>query len=215
MIITITNQKGGAGKTTMARHIAVEAARAGEGPVALIDGDEMAGLSAWWNARKEATPDFVPASLEEMPAVLSKLEKAGYRLVVIDTPPQASDLVRSIVRLADLVLVPTLPSPDDLRAVGSTIDLIEQEQKPMIFVLNGANRRARLTGYTAIKLSQHGTVAPAIISLSTRVRESGIDGRTVMEIDPNSTASLEFQELWRYLHNKLYGKQASQLLTEE
>jgi chromosome partitioning protein len=207
--IVVACRKGGAGKTTVVRHLAVEAERAGEGPVALIDADEMGGLSQWWNARAEERPDFVQSSLAEMPAILARLRQSGYRYAMIDTPPQASELVRAMIHLADLVLVPTLPSPDDLRAVGGTIDLVESEGKPVVFIINGANRRARLTAQTAIKLSQHGTVAPAIISLSTKIRESGIDGRTAVEIDPKGTPAREFAELWRYLSNRLNGKPAS------
>src|SRR4051794_39515401 len=57
--IVVASQKGGAGKTTTARHLAVEAERQGEGPVALIDVDPQGGLARWWNRREAETPVFV------------------------------------------------------------------------------------------------------------------------------------------------------------
>ena len=80
--------------------------------------------------------------------------------MVIDTPPQATALIRSVVGLADLVLIPTRPSPDDLDAVGRTIDIVDEAGKPMVFVINGATKNARITGQAAIALSQSGTWRP-------------------------------------------------------
>ena len=49
--------------------------------------------------------------------------------MIIDTPPQATALIRAVVRFADLVLIPTRPSPDDLDAVGRTIDIVEEAEQ--------------------------------------------------------------------------------------
>ena len=62
--------------------------------------------------------------------------------------------------MSDLVVVPTRPSPHDLRAVGVTVELVERLGKPLVFVVNAASPRARITSETAIALSQHGTLAP-------------------------------------------------------
>ena len=66
-VIVLASQKGGAGKTTLSRHLAVEAERAGEGPVILIDADPQGGLAGWWNRRRADTPVFFASSLEELP----------------------------------------------------------------------------------------------------------------------------------------------------
>ena len=52
--LVLASQKGGAGKTTLSRHLAVEAERAGAGPVVLLDADPQGGLAAWWNRRRES-----------------------------------------------------------------------------------------------------------------------------------------------------------------
>ncbi len=105
--------------------------------------------------------------------------------------------------LADLVLIPTRPSPDDLDAVGRTIDIVDDAHKPMVFVINGATKNARITGQAAIALSQNGTVATATLHHSVSFPTSGIDGRTVGELDPGSNSAKEIAELWRYVNARL------------
>ena len=104
---------------------------------------------------------------------------------------------------ADLVLIPTRPSPHDLRAVGATIELVEQVGKRMVFVINGAANRAKITGQAAIALSQHGTVAPSILAQRTDFAASMTDGRTVQELDPSSRSAAEIVELWKYVDAQL------------
>ena len=117
------------------------------------------GLAGWWNRRQADAPVFFTSTLDDLPQHLAQARQGGFKLVIIDTPPQATALIRSVVRLADLVLIPTRPSPDDLDAVGRTIDIVDEANKPMVFVVNGATKNARITGQAAIALSQSGTVA--------------------------------------------------------
>lgn len=206
--IVVASQKGGAGKTTTARHLAVEAERQGEGPVALIDVDPQGGLARWWNRREAETPVFVACKLDSLQATIDGLRGAGFRFVVIDTPPAVTDTIRSVVKLADLVVVPARPSPDDLDAVGATIDLIEEAGRPMVFVINQATRKARLTGQAAIALSQHGVVAPSVIHHSVAFPGSAVGGLTVQEVDPEAVSAREIADLWGYISARL-SKQGS------
>ena len=202
-VLVLASRKGGSGKTCASRHLAVEAEKSGDGPVAIIDADPMGGLSGWWNDREAETPIFVPTSLEDLPDTLAKLEAAGVSLVVVDTPPAEGEVIRKVVRVASMVLVPTRPSPDDLRAIGSTVDIVEQEGKPLVFVINAATKKARLTAQAAITLSQHGTVAPAIIHRSEAFPTSVIGGLTVGELEPGGAPAQEIAELWQYVRKKL------------
>lgn len=202
-VLVLASQKGGAGKTTLSRHLAVQAERAGEGPVVLIDADPQGGLAGWWNRRQADTPVFFASSLDDLPQHLAQARWGGFKLVIIDTPPQATSLIRSVVRLADLVLIPTRPSPDDLDAVGRTIDIVDEASKPMVFVVNGATKNARITGQAAIALSQSGTVASPMIHHSVSFPTSGIDGRTVVELEPAGNPAREIAELWTYVSTRL------------
>jgi chromosome partitioning protein len=198
-VVVFASQKGGSGKTTLSGHVAVEAERAGDGPVALIDTDPQGSLAKWWNARSSATPAYARVSIEELDAGIRHLEKTGFKLIVIDTPPAVTESIAGVVKHADLVVVPTRPSPHDLRAVGPTVDIVESFSKPLVFVVNSATARARITGETAVALSQHGVVAPVTIHHRTDFAASMIDGRTVGEINDGSKSADEVSKLWRYL----------------
>lgn len=202
-IIVFANQKGGAGKTTLTGHLAVQAEKEGLGPVALMDSDPQGSLSEWWNERSAPTPLFMSAELGKLAEQVETLKQAGVKLVVIDTPPAVTDTIRQVIAFADLVVIPSRPSPHDLRAVRSTIELVEQAKKPMIFVVNGAAQRAKITADAAIALSQHGKVAPVTVYQRTDFAQSMIDGRTAQELDPSSRSSKEIQELLTYVRKQL------------
>jgi chromosome partitioning protein len=202
-IIALVSQKGGVGKTTLAGHLGVAAEKAGAGPVALIDTDPQGSLAAWWNVRADETPLFARAEIASLTTQLADLAAAGIRLVLIDTPPAITENIRAVVQATDVVVIPTRPSPHDLRAVGATVDLVEAAQKPMIFVINGAAPRAKITGEAAIALSQHGTVAPVTVHQRVDFAVSMIDGRTASELAPGSNAAREIAELWRYVSTRI------------
>ena len=202
-VLVLASQKGGSGKTTLSGHLAVEAELAGMGPVALIDTDPQGSLSHWWNARRSATPHFAKVGLRELGDALVQLKESGIRLAVIDTPPAITASIAQVVAHADLVAIPTRPSPHDLRAVGATVDIAERHGKPVIFVVNAATPRARITGEAAIALSQHGTVAPVTLHHRVDFAASMVDGRTVGEVVPKSQSTKEVRDLWLYIQERL------------
>ena len=136
-------------------------------------------------------------------ATLQRLERSGIQLTVIDTPPFATTEIASIVRAASLVMVPVVPSPHDLRAIGETIELVEAERRPMVFVVNNASTNGRLTIQAVTALSQHGTVAPSVIHSRQDFRSTMIKGRTAREVFPNGKSAAEISELWSYLEARL------------
>lgn len=202
-VIVLASQKGGSGKTTLSGHIAVAAQEAGAGPVALIDTDPQGSLAKWWNARKAELPVYVETSITNLAKDIGRLKEAGFKLVVIDTPPAVTAAITDVVQHADLVVVPTRPSPHDLRAVGATVDIVEEADKQMVFVVNCATARARITQETAVSLSQHGTVAPVTVHNRVDFAASMIDGRTVGEVNRASRSAKEIATLWSYLDQRL------------
>jgi chromosome partitioning protein len=202
-VMVVTSQKGGTGKTTLSGHIAVEAERNGFGPVALMDADPQGSLASWWNARVAETPHFARTEVSRLHTDIQRLRSSGVRLVIIDTPPAVTSTIRNVVAFADLVVIPTRPSPHDLRAVAATLDIVEYKGKPFVFVVNGATPRARITADAAVALSQHGTVAPVTIHHRTDFASSMIDGRTVTECNPKGKSAQEIAELWTYLATRL------------
>lgn len=201
--IVLASQKGGAGKTTLAAHLAVAAEKAGDGPCVIIDTDPQESLSAWWNSREDEAPAFAPATLKELSDKLAALEQAGFAFAVIDTPPAITESIRAVVALADLVLIPTRPSPHDLRAVGRTVELATSANRPFAFVVTQAKPNTRLTVQAMASLSEHGVVAPSIVHDRVDYASSMIDGRTVIEIDPRGRSAAEAVDLWSFVKSRI------------
>ncbi len=202
-VLALASQKGGSGKTTLSGHLAVQAQRAGAGPVVLIDIDPQGSLADWWNEREDDMPAFAQTTVARLAADLEILRQQGFKLAVLDTPPAITMAIQSVIQVAELIVIPTRPSPHDLRAVGATVDLCERAGKPLIFVVNAATPKAKITYEAAVALSQHGTVAPVTLHHRTDFAASMIDGRTVMEVDPQGKSAAEVIELWDYISDRL------------
>ena len=187
----MASQKGGSGKTTLSGHLAVQAQLAGAGPVVLIDIDPQGSLADWWNEREADLPAFAQTTVSRLASDLAILRQQGFKLAVIDTPPAITMAIQSVISVAELIVIPTRPSPHDLRAVGATVDLCERAGKP------------KITSEAAVALSQHGTVAPITIHHRTDFAGSMIDGRTVMEVDPKGRSAQEVIHLWDYISDRL------------
>ena len=202
-VLALASQKGGSGKTTLSGHLAVQAQLSGAGPVCLIDIDPQGSLADWWNEREADMPAFAQTTVARLASDLEVLRQQGFRLAVVDTPPAITMAIQSVIAVAELIVIPTRPSPHDLRAVGATVDLCDRAGKPLIFVVNAATPKAKITYEAAVALSQHGTVAPVTLHHRTDYAASMIDGRTVMEIDPKGRSANEVTELWEYISDRL------------
>jgi chromosome partitioning protein len=202
-IVVLASQKGGSGKTTLAAHLAVAAEYAGHGPAVLVDTDPQQTLATWWNARETEAPKLAPVSVRELEAKLDALQTAGFSYCFIDTPPALTEQNRAVLKLADLLLIPVRPSPNDLWSLAATLDLAKQSETPFVFVLNQAKANARITVQTIAALSQHCQVFPAIVHDRVDYAASMTDGRTVMEINQGGPGALEIAELWRFTKKRL------------
>lgn len=203
-VIVFASQKGGVGKTTLAAHLAVAAEKAGDGPCVLLDTDPQASLAAWWNGRADQKPAFAPlASLKELSSKLTALDAAGYAYAFIDTPPAITESIQAVVSCADFVLIPTRPSPHDLRAVGSTVELAVKADRPFAFAVTQAKPNSRLTVQAIAALSAHGVVSQAVVHDRVDYAGSMIDGRTVQELDARSRSAAEVDELWSFVKERM------------
>ena len=202
-IIGIASQKGGSGKTTLAGHLAVQAEQAGLSPVALVDTDPQGSLSDWWNAREAETPCFARTTAATLKQDIEQLRELGMKLLFIDTPPAIEATIGDVIAICDLILIPVRPSPHDLRAAGATVEMVERAGKPLIFVINAATPRARITNEAVMALSQHGTLAPVILHQRTGFAASMIDGRTVGETKGEARSAEEIASLWDYISHRL------------
>ncbi len=201
-IIAVACQKGGAGKTTIAAHLAVQAGLVGQGPVVLVDTDPQKSLGEWWAARSDNTRAITTVKLDDLAVDATEVRGSG-AVTIIDTPPALTVSNERIIGLADLILIPARPSPHDLRAIGSTVMMARKAGKPFLFVINGAAPRANITAEAVAALSEHGRVAPIILYQRTDYASSMIGGLTVMETVPSGRSAQEIVELWKYVYGQL------------
>lgn len=199
--ICITAQKGGSGKTTLARNLAVAAAQDGQ-RVLCLDLDPQQSLRQWWQGREAD----MPVMLNEDPAPRALRDtlnaaKSRFDIVVIDMPPAAPSWLADTLQAADLALIPVRPSPDDLRAVGATIGALRIARIPFAFVMS-QTPRAKLTEEAARVLAQHGRVAPVNIAQRVVYAESGASGRGVTETG-DTKAAQEMASVWSYVKGLL------------
>jgi hypothetical protein len=135
----VAKQKGGVGATTLARELGVAAAAAGK-RVVFVDLDPQGTLRGWWNRRTEGAagdpnPGLATPAPTQLAAALERLRAAGVDLCVVDTPPSVHPFLGSVMRLADLILLPTRPTTDDLDALPAVLDLVEETGRPFAFVV--------------------------------------------------------------------------------
>jgi chromosome partitioning protein len=211
MIISIQNQKGGVGKTTLAVHISHALALRDE-PTLLLDADPQGSARDWAAARKSQPPFSVvgldrPTIHRDLPAIAK-----NYAHVVIDGPPRVTDLARSAIAAADLVLIPVQPSPYDVWAAQEVINLIKEasvfkESLKSVFVINRKIVNTAIGRDVAEALSGYGVpVLRSQICQRVSFAESAASGQTVMEIDPNGQAAQEINALVNELLEVHHGK---------
>lgn len=201
-LIVVAAQKGGAGKTTLARNLALAFAEAGK-PAALIDLDPQGSLTAWWNRRGRDAPPLLTGQAADLPRLLEALAGAGVELLIADTPPAASAWIGHALRLASLVVVPCRPSPDDLDALGPTLDLLEAARAPFLAVVTQAKPKTRLALEAVPVLAQHGRVAPVVIHDRVAFASASIAGAGVTEHEPEGPAAAEVRALAKYVLTQL------------
>lgn len=198
VVITVAQQKGGAGKTTLAANLA--AAMATTRRVALLDIDPQHSL-ARWHALRMARP--VPA------AALHLSDVAGWRLagelerlrreydaVLVDSPPQIDTDARRAIRGADLVVVPVQPSPPDIWAAEGTMKLAAEEKRPACLVLNRVAAGSRMRDATDAELRARGMIVlPTSLGNRTAFSHAFAEGLGVTEAAPRSQAAAELRAL--------------------
>lgn len=199
-VIAVLNQKGGAGKTTIATHLA-RALQLSGATVLLVDSDPQ-GSARDWAAVREDQP--VPVVGIDRPTIERDLKRLGAaaEFVVIDGAPQAADLAVSAIKAADFVLIPVQPSPYDIWATADLVDLVKQRiemtdgKLQAAFVISRAIKQTKLSGEVEDALAGYGLpVLAARVTQRVIYPGSAAGGSTALDTEPGSDAANEIRAL--------------------
>lgn len=200
MIVSFLNQKGGVGKTTLALNVAAERARTGR-RVLVIDADPQ-GSALDWAAARDISPLVTVVGLPR-PTIHREVGDLarGYDDVIIDGPPRVTDLARSAIAAADLVVVPVQPSPYDVWAADEVVKLIGEatsfkENLKSVFVINRRITKTAIGRDVAAALAAYPLpLASTVIAQRVVYAEAAARGLAVFEIEENGPAAHEIELL--------------------
>ena len=199
-VITISQQKGGSGKTTLAVNLALAFIKYHNLKVAVIDTDPQGSLGKWFMIRteKKVSNDnltFKTASLWGA-QYESKTLKKDHDIVIIDTPPKIESDARPSIESADLVLIPVAASHVDFWATGAIVDIAKKANKKILIQINRSSQRSKLITKTNEFIKSLDLLATKTIIGNRQIFASSMgEGKTAVEKQKKSNAVEEIKQL--------------------
>ena len=199
-VITISQQKGGTGKTTLAVHLALAFIKFHSLKVAIIDTDPQGSLGKWFMIRadKKNSDDnltFKTASLWGA-QYESKTLKKDHDIVIIDTPPKIESDARPAIEAADLVLIPMSASHVDFWATGAIVDIAKKANKKILIQINRSNQRSKLITKTNDFIKSLDLSSTKTIIGNRQIYASSMgEGKTAVEKQKKGNAVEEIKNL--------------------
>ena len=199
-VITIAQQKGGTGKTTLSVHLALAFIKYHNLKVAIIDTDPQGSLGKWFMIRTEKKVSnegltFKTASLWGA-QYEAKTLKTDHDIVIIDTPPKIESDARPSIEAADLVLIPMAASHVDFWATGAIVDIAKQANKKILIQINRSNQRSKLIDKTNNFIKSLDLLSTNTIIGNRQIYTSSMgEGKTAVEKQKKGNAVEEIKNL--------------------
>ena len=207
-VITISQQKGGTGKTTLAVHLALAFIKYHNLKVAIIDTDPQGSLGKWFMIRTEKKVSsenltFKTASLWGA-QYESKTLKNDNDIVIIDTPPKIESDARPSIEAADLVLIPMAASHVDFWATGAIVDIAKKANKKILVQINRSSQRSKLIEKTKDFIKSLDLSSTKTIIGNRQIYTSSMgEGKTAVEKQKKGNAVDEIKNLSDQILNQL------------
>lgn len=194
-IIAVISQKGGAGKTTLALHLATASTQAGRN-TAIIDLDPQASAAKWSDRRENEVPVVISAHASRLSHELARVKESGGELVILDTAPHSDSAALEAAKVADLVLVPCRPAILDLEAITNTLDLVRAVNSNVHVVMNAVAALGNEAAEAAEAIAGvNVSVCPVQLVNRVAFSRALISGQTAQEYEPEGKAATEANAL--------------------
>lgn len=198
--IAIISQKGGAGKTTVAVHLAVASVAAGQ-DTAIIDLDPQASSANWGDRRQADLPVVLTAFANRLSQEIERVQQLGGEMLFLDTAPHSDSVAVAAAKAADLIIIPCKPNILDIEAAASTIQLVKTTDTPHFVVLNGVAPAGGEANEAEAALREMYGVAVCPARLTNRIAfaRSLTFGQVAQEFEPGGKAQEEVSRLYAHL----------------
>ena len=186
-VVAIVNQKGGTGKTTLSINLASGFAEMY--PTLLMDADPQGSALDWADSRSAPQMNLDACGVEPTRLLRDIRSLApNYCWIIIDGPPGIGRVSADAVRAADIVLIPSKPSPFDVWASSDIVEAVKARQEASggtpkaFFVITMSRPRTRLVAQVDTALAEYG-----ILVLTARTTErvaypmTAIEGKSVLD----------------------------------
>lgn len=207
--IAVMSRKGGAGKSTLAVHMATAAAAAGK-RVMLVDMDPQRSSLEWARERRAPWPIVIEGRAGALFTTHRAAEREGIDLMIVDSRSSVDTEAAEAARLADLCLMVVRPTFFDLQAAGRTVQLVANMRRAGLFVLNQAPVRRNGAEPRVIRdavrhLTEHGfDLAEVGLRQRAAYQNAMWKGLGAQEDRPDSQAAFEINSLWASLSERLW-----------
>ncbi|MEM6898656.1 MAG: ParA family protein [Pseudomonadota bacterium] len=219
-ILSITSQKGGVGKTTLAMNLAIAAAH-DKTPTVVFDLDPQASAAGYHDRRiangHDDQPKVFSIQAARLPHELKAAMEDGYKLAIIDTPPNVSGNAVHISQAGDLILIPARPTALDLDAIRVSIEIARAAERPAAVVLNVCKPLGTLKEEARELITSNFEFPVLESDIGDRVAfiHAATEGLGVIENEPGSKAAIEIKALWKWVKAALKDVKKSETQQKE
>ena len=202
--VAIISQKGGAGKTTLALHLATSSALQGRN-TAIIDLDPQASAANWSDRRVADVPVVLSAHASRLSHEIGRVKDMEGDLLIIDTAPHSDSAALEAAKAADLILVPCRPAILDIEAISNTLNLVKTTGKPIFVVMNAVAPQGSEATEAAEAIAELGVgICPVQLRQRVAFSRALISGQSAEEFEPEGKAAQEASQLHAFMCEHLH-----------